>query len=98
MSDIATRKFISSGLWSISRHPNYFGEIILWIGIFIISLPSLEGFEYLTVISPLFVFVLLNKISGINLLEKKADETWGDLDEYKNYKKSTPELIPKFWN
>ena len=91
-------QFISSGLWSLSRHPNYFGEIILWIGVFIITLPSLSGIDYLTILSPLFVYTLLNKISGINLLEIKAQKRWGDLESYKAYRSKTPQLIPKFWN
>ncbi len=90
-------KFIDSGLWSISRHPNYFGEIILWIGIYIITLPSTSGLEYLGIISPLFVIVLLNKVSGINLLESSADKKWGSSKEYQKYKKITPRLIPKLW-
>ena len=90
-------KFIDSGLWSISRHPNYFGEIILWIGIYIITLPSTSGLEYLGIISPLFVIVLLNKVSGINLLEASADKKWGSSKEYQKYKKITPRLIPKLW-
>jgi steroid 5-alpha reductase family enzyme len=91
-------KFISNGLWSLSRHPNYFGEIILWIGIFVITLPSISGMGYLSLISPLFVYILLNKVSGINLLEVKAKERWGNLDSYKEYRQKTPQLIPKFWN
>ena len=90
-------KFIDSGLWSISRHPNYFGEIILWIGIYIITLPSSSGLEYLGIISPLFVIILLNKVSGINLLEASADKKWGSSKEYQKYKKITPRLIPKLW-
>ena len=90
-------KFIDSGLWSISRHPNYFGEIILWIGIYIITLPSTSGLEYLGIISPLFVIILLNKVSGINLLEASADKKWGSSKEYQKYKKITPRLIPKLW-
>lgn len=90
-------KFIDSGLWSISRHPNYFGEIVLWIGIYIITLPSTSGLEYLGIISPLFVIILLNKVSGINLLEASADKKWGSSKEYQKYKKITPKLIPKLW-
>lgn len=87
-------KFISSGLWSISRHPNYFGEIILWIGIAIISLPTLSGFQYVTLISPLFIYLLLTRISGVNLLEESSDKKWGDLPEYEQYKRETPVLVP----
>ena len=87
-------KYISSGLWSISRHPNYFGEIILWIGIAIISLPTLSGFQYVTLISPLFIYLLLTRISGVNLLEESSDKKWGDLPEYEQYKRETPVLMP----
>ena len=89
-------KFISSGLWSISRHPNYFGEIILWIGMAIISFPTLTGFQYVTLISPIFIYLLLTRISGVNLLEESADKKWGELVEYKKYKEVTPVLIPFF--
>ncbi|MFX0124629.1 MAG: DUF1295 domain-containing protein [Candidatus Hodarchaeota archaeon] len=88
-------KFINSGLWSLSRHPNYFGEILLWIGIAIIALPTLQGWRWLTLISPVFVTLLLTKISGIPLLEKHANEKWGGQEDYEEYKNSTPVLIPK---
>lgn len=88
-------KFIHSGLWSKSRHPNYFGEIVLWIGIAIIAIPVLQGWQWITMISPVFVAILLIKVSGIPMLEKKADKKWGGQDDYKEYKKNTPVLIPK---
>ncbi|MFX1284822.1 MAG: DUF1295 domain-containing protein [Promethearchaeota archaeon] len=88
-------KFITTGLWSISRHPNYFGEILLWIGIAIIALPTLQGWRWLTLISPIFVTLLLTKVSGIPLLEKHADEKWGGQEEYEQYKSKTPVLIPR---
>ena len=56
-------KFITSGLWSWSRHPNYFGEILLWFGIAIVALPSLQGWLYFALISPIFVFIQLTRIS-----------------------------------
>ena len=93
-----SNKFITSGLWSLSRHPNYFGEIILWIGIAVIVLPLLSGWQYISLISPFFVYFLLTSISGVNLLEKKAEKNWSDLDTYQEYKNRTPVLIPKFWN
>ena len=67
-------KFISSGLWKYSRHPNYLGEIILWFGISLISFSSLEGFQYVTLISPIFTYLLLVNVSGINLLEKSGEK------------------------
>lgn len=88
-------KFIRTGLWSRSRHPNYFGEIMLWVGVAIIALPVLQGWQWVAMISPLFVTLLLTRISGIPLLEKRADEKWGGQEDYEIYKKNTPVLIPK---
>tara|TARA_E500000331_G_scaffold345590_1_gene383355 strand:+ start:102 stop:941 length:840 start_codon:yes stop_codon:yes gene_type:complete len=87
-------KFITTGLWKYSRHPNYLGEIILWIGVAIISYSSLEINQLFTLISPIFTYLLLVYVSGINLLEKSGEKKWGDLNEYKQYKKETPRL---FW-
>ena len=88
-------KFIQTGLWSLSRHPNYLGEIILWFGITIVILPVLKGWQWIALISPLSVTLLLTKVSGIPLLEKKADKKWGGQKDYENYKKRTPVLIPR---
>jgi len=90
-------KFINTGLWSRSRHPNYFGEITLWVGIAVIALPVLQGWQWIALISPLFVTLLLTKVSGIPLLEEKADKKWGGQEDYEAYKKKTPVLIPKYW-
>ena len=87
-------KFITTGLWSLSRHPNYFGEILLWIGIAVVSLPVLEGWQWVTLVSPVFVGFLLLKISGVPLLENLADARWGDDPAYKEYKARTPTLVP----
>lgn len=87
--------FINVGLWSRSRHPNYFGEILLWIGIAIIALPALSGWQYLGLISPVFVTLLLTKVSGIPLLEKRAEKKWGDDPDYHRYVERTPVLIPR---
>ena len=88
-------KFIHTGLWARSRHPNYFGEITLWVGVMIIALPVLRGWQWVTLISPIFVTLLLTRISGVPLLEKKADQKWGGQEDYEEYKKNTPVLIPK---
>ncbi len=88
-------KFIHTGLWARSRHPNYFGEIVLWVGVMIIALPVLQGWQWVALISPVFVTLLLTRVSGVPLLEKKADEKWGGQKEYEAYKKSTPVLIPR---
>jgi steroid 5-alpha reductase family enzyme len=88
-------KFIQSGLWAWSRHPNYFGEIVLWIGVAIIALPVLQGWQWVTLISPVFVALLITRVSGVPPLEKKADEKWGDQEDYEAYKARTPVLIPR---
>jgi len=89
-------RFITQGLWSVSRHPNYFGEIILWAGIAIISLPFLSCWQFVTLVSPVFVFLLLTRISGLPFLEDKAEKKWGEDKDYIEYKKRTPILVPFF--
>jgi steroid 5-alpha reductase family enzyme len=86
-------RFIADGLWAWSRHPNYFGEIVLWLGIAVIAYPALAGWQVLTLISPLFVLVLLTTISGVPLLEARADKVWGSEPAYQAYKRNTPVLL-----
>lgn len=88
-------KFISTGLWSKSQHPNYFGEILLWSSIAIMSFSSLSGTQYLTMISPIFTYVLLVYISGVRMLDDMGNKKWGHLEEYKQYKENTPVLFIK---
>ena len=88
-------RFISTGLWALSRHPNYFGEILLWIGVAIVALPVLQGWQWVALLSPLFVIVLLTRVSGVPLLERKADAKWGGQADYEAYKAQTPVLIPR---
>jgi steroid 5-alpha reductase family enzyme len=90
-------KYITSGLWSRSRHPNYFGEITLWTGVAVMSFSSLSGIEYLTLISPIFTYLLLVKISGVRMLEGRGQKTWGNDEEYIAYMKNTPMVMLKFW-
>jgi len=84
--------FIQTGLWAWSRHPNYFGEILLWFGMALIAFPALQGGQYATLISPIFVFVLMTYISGVRMLEARADRKWGDDKSYQDYKARTPVL------
>ena len=97
-------KFITSGLWSKSRHPNYFGEILLWYGVAIISMPALieavrigeyGPIVFITLISPLFTYFLLVYVSGVRMLEARGDIKWGNDEAYKKYKQETPMLFPK---
>jgi steroid 5-alpha reductase family enzyme len=89
-------RWIDEGLWHYSRHPNYFGEILCWIGIYVYAFyPEFEQ-GLVGLISPLFIILLLLFISGIPLLEKASDEKWGHNHEYKKYKRTTSVLIPKF--
>ena len=86
-------KFITTGLWAKSRHPNFFGEIVLWTGIAVMSFSSLTGLQYLTLISPVFTYLLLVYVSGVRMLEAQADKKWGDNEEYIKYKTETPVLM-----
>jgi steroid 5-alpha reductase family enzyme len=88
-------RFICTGLWSWSRHPNYFGEILLWVGVAIVALPVLRGWQWATLISPLFVALLLLRVSGVPLLEKAAEEKWGGQLDYQAYKYRTSLLVPR---
>ena len=88
-------RFIATGLWAWSQHPNYFGEILLWCGIAVIALPVLSGWQYLTLISPLFVYLLLTQISGVRMLDARARRQWGKDAAYQAYRERTPTLLLK---
>ena len=89
--------FITTGLWSVSRHPNYFGEVTLWAGIAIMSVPYLQGIQYWTLISPIFSFVLIYFVSGVRMLEARANVKWGENLDYQAYVKKTPIFFPKIF-
>eukprot|EP00041_Stephanoeca_diplocostata_P005705 m.66496 g.66496 ORF g.66496 m.66496 type:complete len:259 (-) comp15952_c0_seq1:103-879(-) len=91
-------KFIRHGLWSTSRHPNYFGEILLWSGLFVSASSSFDSpAEWLSVVSPAFVTFLLTKVSGIPILEKMGRKKFGSDPAYQTYLQSVPLLIPSFF-
>jgi len=87
-------QFINEGLWSWSRHPNYFGEITLWTGMAIISIPLLSDWRWVALISPVFVFILLTRVSGIPIQKKRALKKWGGNKEFMEYMEQTPALLP----
>mgnify|MGYP001260288348 FL=1 len=89
--------FITTGLWSVSRHPNYFGEVTLWAGIAIMSVPYLKGIQYWTLISPIFSFVLIYFVSGVRMLEARANVKWGENLDYQAYVKKTPIFFPRIF-
>ena len=87
-------KWINRGLWKYSRHPNYFGEILIWLGIFMFVLPTLSLTNmFIAFMSPLFIFILIRFVSGVPMLEKSAERKWGENSEYKKYKEQTNLLI-----
>lgn len=91
-NDIKNRgKLLQSGLWKFSRHPNYFGELLVWWGFFITTLAT--G-NHLNLIAPLLMTFLILKFSGVTLLEANLIKK---LDGYNNYKKKVNTLIPRFW-
>ncbi|CAG0880083.1 unnamed protein product [Darwinula stevensoni] len=90
-------KFIRTGLWSVSRHPNYFGEILLWFGLYMAAFPSLRDLEHWSILSPVLNMFIIVGFSGLPPLETYAAKKWGKDPEYQKYKAKTPILVPKLW-
>ena len=88
-------RFINTGLWARSRHPNYFGEILLWAGLAVMAIPYLSGAQWVVMLSPLFVYALLTRISGIPTLARRGQQLWGNDPDYQTYLNNTPRLIPR---
>jgi len=89
------QEWIDEGVWRMSRHPNYLGEMMVWSGLYIFALPSLSGLAvYSGLISPLYIIGLLLFVSGVPLLEKYADKKWGDKKAFQQYRKEVPLLVP----
>lgn len=87
-------KFITTGLWSLSRHPNYFGEITMWIGICISSSSCFQGAHWIAWLSPVTTSILLMKVSGVPMLEAAGEKRWGSDPAYQWYMKHTPCIVP----
>lgn len=92
-SEAKTLPFINTGLWAWSRHPNYFGEILLWVGIAVISIEALQGRQLVALVSPVFVFLLIRFVSGVPMLEAKGRKRFGDDPRYREYCATTPVLM-----
>ena len=91
-------QWIDSGLWSISRHPNYLGEIMVWVGLYLFAAPSLVGNTiWVGLIGPGFIAYMIIFVSGIPILEKGADKMWGDNPRYQEYKNRAGMLLPKIF-
>ena len=88
-------RFISSGLWKYSRHPNYFGEMLVWWGLFVYAVPFLDGVAFAVAIGPAFLTLLLLFVSGIPLLERSAEAKYGGDPAYREYKRRTSILVPR---
>ena len=88
------KKLITTGLWANSRHPNYFGEILVWWGTLIVVLPYLSGATFLVVFGPVFITLLLLFVSGVNLLEKSWKEKYGKEAYFQEYVRQTSIFIP----
>jgi steroid 5-alpha reductase family enzyme len=91
-NDIKNRgKLLQSGLWKLSRHPNYFGEILVWWGFFITTLVT--GIHF-NLIAPLLMTFLILRFSGVTLLEANLNKKFNDYDDYQ---KKVNTIIPRFW-
>ncbi|MEK9656212.1 MAG: DUF1295 domain-containing protein [Halieaceae bacterium] len=90
-------RFINVGLWARSRHPNYFGEILLWAGIAVMAIPYLSGIQWVVMLSPFFVYALLTRVSGIPTLVKRGQQLWGSDPAYQAYLENTPRLLPRLF-
>jgi steroid 5-alpha reductase family enzyme len=88
-------KWIDVGIWRASRHPNYLGEMMVWIGMYFVVAPSLAAGNLLwALISPLYIIILLLFVSGVPLLEKSANKKWGSDPAFKKYKSEVPSVLP----
>jgi steroid 5-alpha reductase family enzyme len=81
------------GLWRHARHPNYFGELLCWWGVFVFVAVDLGTWALVAVAGPLMITGLLLFVSGIPPLEQSAQRRWGTLPEYQAYRKRTRLLI-----
>lgn len=92
-------QFFYGGIFRWIRYPNYLGELLVWTGIWIFGLDYYFGiWGWITIISPIWIFILLRYISGIPLVEAQRNAKYSNDLQYQEYKKSTPLLIFGFKN
>lgn len=85
--------WIDVGLWSLCQHPNYLGEMLVWLGMYVANVSSYEGWEHIGVISPIFTFLLIRYVSGVPALQDYAKKKWGSDMAWKKYHRTTPLLL-----
>eukprot|EP00752_Nemacystus_decipiens_P018301 g16417.t1 len=95
-------KFMDSGLWGLSRHPNYLGEMGVWWALLGVALPALRGPGQIALgmASPVFTTALIMYVSGVPMLEEQHDQKYGDDPSYREWKENTPMILPdlsKVW-
>jgi len=87
-------RWTDTGLWRYSRHPNYFGELLCWWGVFLFAAPDLGGWIALAVVGPIAITGILLFATGIPTLDASARRKWGDDPEYQAYRRRTRTLVP----
>lgn len=87
-------RWVDTGLWSLSRHPNYFGEMLCWWGVYVFVAPGLGAWNALGILGPVSITWILLKVTGIPTLEKSANRKWGANPEYQAYVRRTRRLLP----
>lgn len=93
--ELGKKTWIDTGVWRASRHPNYLGEISLWIGVYLFVFPSLNlADQLIALVGPAYIASLIIFVSGIKLLERSSDKKWGDQTDYIKYKTEVPVLTP----
>ena len=91
-------KWIDTGLWHYSLHPNYFGEMLVWLGVYITTYSSLGAMQRaIGLISPVTIFILLRFVTGVPPLEKSGMKRWGNNPDYRAHLRRTNLLVP-FWH
>ena len=83
-------EILQTGLWKYTRHPNYFGETLMWWAVWIVSIATLEAMNFVGVVGPIIITLLLLFVSGVPLLEKK----YKDNEKFQAYAKKTSVFFP----